>query len=141
MEVSFIVKINAFPNVIKMLISLLESIRVFIHCFFFIIMLLSSMSGENSQEATGSAPEPVAAVVTSTKKGSRGSPRAAPPPSGAVVGATVGGGSSRGVLPKQATELMRAWLFAHIVHPYPSEEEKKLIAEQTNLSLLQVFYL
>lgn len=33
---------------------------------------------------------------------------------------------------------MRAWLFAHIVHPYPSEEEKKLIAEQTNLSLLQV---
>ncbi|RWS30960.1 Homeobox protein PKNOX2-like protein [Leptotrombidium deliense] len=44
----------------------------------------------------------------------------------------------RGVLPKQATSVMRSWLFQHIVHPYPTEDEKRAIAAQTNLTLLQV---
>lgn len=44
----------------------------------------------------------------------------------------------RGILPKQATHVMRSWLFQHIVHPYPTEEEKKVIAGQTNLTMLQV---
>uniref|UniRef100_A0A8C4NH39 Homeobox domain-containing protein n=2 Tax=Eptatretus burgeri TaxID=7764 RepID=A0A8C4NH39_EPTBU len=44
----------------------------------------------------------------------------------------------RGVLPKQATNVMRSWLFQHIVHPYPTEDEKRQIASQTNLTLLQV---
>lgn len=44
----------------------------------------------------------------------------------------------RGVLPKQATSIMRSWLFQHIVHPYPTEDEKRQIAAQTNLTLLQV---
>lgn len=44
----------------------------------------------------------------------------------------------RGVLPKQATNVMRSWLFQHIVHPYPTEDEKRQIAEQTHLSMLQV---
>jgi hypothetical protein len=44
----------------------------------------------------------------------------------------------RGVLPKQATTIMRSWLFQHIVHPYPTEDEKRSIASQTNLTLLQV---
>ncbi|XP_057182721.1 homeobox protein PKNOX1.1 [Triplophysa rosa] len=46
--------------------------------------------------------------------------------------------NKRGVLPKQATNVMRSWLFQHIAHPYPTEEEKKQIATQTNLTLLQV---
>ncbi|XP_060054772.1 homeobox protein PKNOX1 isoform X2 [Erinaceus europaeus] len=46
--------------------------------------------------------------------------------------------SKRGVLPKQATNVMRSWLFQHIGHPYPTEDEKKQIAAQTNLTLLQV---
>uniref|UniRef100_A0A3B1KHN0 Pbx/knotted 1 homeobox 1.1 n=1 Tax=Astyanax mexicanus TaxID=7994 RepID=A0A3B1KHN0_ASTMX len=46
--------------------------------------------------------------------------------------------NKRGVLPKQATNVMRSWLFQHIGHPYPTEEEKKQIANQTNLTLLQV---
>lgn len=53
----------------------------------------------------------------------------------------VGGRSSktkRGVLPKQATSVMRSWLFQHLVHPYPTEDEKRNIAAQTNLTLLQV---
>lgn len=44
----------------------------------------------------------------------------------------------RGVLPKNATGVMRTWLFQHIVHPYPTEDEKRQIANQTNLTLLQV---
>ncbi|BFZ25510.1 hypothetical protein BsWGS_28549 [Bradybaena similaris] len=44
----------------------------------------------------------------------------------------------RGILPKQATQIMKSWLFQHIVHPYPTEDEKRQIAAQTNLTLLQV---
>lgn len=64
----------------------------------------------------------------------------------------------RGILPKHATSVMRAWLFQHLVvrnqsrsilvhvwfmiyasqHPYPTEDEKRAIAAQTNLTLLQV---
>ncbi|GAA6095381.1 homeobox protein PKNOX1 isoform X1 [Tachysurus ichikawai] len=46
--------------------------------------------------------------------------------------------TKRGILPKHATSVMRSWLFQHIGHPYPTEEEKKQIALQTNLTLLQV---
>ncbi|XP_062865445.1 homeobox protein PKNOX1 [Trichomycterus rosablanca] len=46
--------------------------------------------------------------------------------------------TKRGILPKHATSVMRSWLFQHIGHPYPTEEEKKQIAIQTNLTLLQV---
>ncbi|KAF3842678.1 hypothetical protein F7725_001527 [Dissostichus mawsoni] len=46
--------------------------------------------------------------------------------------------NKRGVLPKLATNVMRSWLFQHIGHPYPTEDEKKQIAIQTNLTLLQV---
>ncbi|XP_050425758.1 homeobox protein PKNOX2-like [Adelges cooleyi] len=44
----------------------------------------------------------------------------------------------RGILPKHATGVMRSWLFQHLIHPYPTEDEKKIIAAQTNLTLLQV---
>lgn len=44
----------------------------------------------------------------------------------------------RGVLPKRATQIMKSWLFQHIAHPYPTEDEKRQIATQTNLSMLQV---
>ncbi|KAM7180623.1 homeobox protein PKNOX1 isoform 2-T8 [Macrochelys suwanniensis] len=46
--------------------------------------------------------------------------------------------NKRGVLPKHATNVMRSWLFQHIGHPYPTEDEKKQIAAQTSLTLLQV---
>ncbi|CAF0855115.1 unnamed protein product [Didymodactylos carnosus] len=44
----------------------------------------------------------------------------------------------RGIFPKSATNIMRAWLFQHLSHPYPSEEQKKLLATETNLTNLQV---
>ncbi|XP_003745598.1 homeobox protein PKNOX2 [Galendromus occidentalis] len=82
---------------------------------------------ENSQEAKAATVGPPPKKVTRSMSVSRSTPNP-----------NQSSSSTRGVLPKQATELMRAWLFAHIVHPYPSEEEKKIIAQQTNLSLLQV---
>ena len=45
----------------------------------------------------------------------------------------------RGVLPRKATTVLRSWLFQHLVHPYPTEEEKRQLASQTKLTLLQVF--
>ncbi|XP_029169688.1 homeobox protein PKNOX2-like isoform X1 [Nylanderia fulva] len=48
------------------------------------------------------------------------------------------GRQKRGVLPKHATSIMRTWLFQHLVHPYPTEDEKRQIASETNLTLLQV---
>ncbi|KAL7298242.1 hypothetical protein TKK_0009228 [Trichogramma kaykai] len=48
------------------------------------------------------------------------------------------GKPKRSVLPKHATNIMRAWLFGHLIHPYPTEDEKRQIANETNLTLLQV---
>ncbi|XP_051802232.1 homeobox protein Meis1a isoform X2 [Acanthochromis polyacanthus] len=44
----------------------------------------------------------------------------------------------RGVFPKVAINVLRAWLFHHLKHPYPSEEQKKQLAQDTSLSILQV---
>ncbi|XP_039446564.1 homeobox protein PKNOX1-like [Culex pipiens pallens] len=47
-------------------------------------------------------------------------------------------GAKRAILPKRATSVLRGWLFQHLVHPYPTEDEKRALAAQTNLTLLQV---
>ncbi|CAH1791556.1 unnamed protein product [Owenia fusiformis] len=44
----------------------------------------------------------------------------------------------RGIFPKVATNILRAWLFQHLSHPYPSEEQKKQLAQDTGLTILQV---
>lgn len=44
----------------------------------------------------------------------------------------------RGIFPKVATNFLRAWLFQHLTHPYPSEEQKKQLAQDTGLTILQV---
>ena len=46
----------------------------------------------------------------------------------------------RGVLPRKATSVLRSWLFQHLVHPYPTEDEKRQLATQTKLTLLQVHF-
>ncbi|XP_041971221.1 homeobox protein PKNOX1-like [Aricia agestis] len=82
---------------------------------------------------------------TGTNSNSCSSVSGSPPPSGAGgVGGGAGGedegeeGGKRGVLPRHATQVMRAWLFQHLVHPYPTEEEKRSLAAATRLTLLQV---
>ncbi|XP_069385708.1 homeobox protein Meis1a isoform X3 [Paralichthys olivaceus] len=44
----------------------------------------------------------------------------------------------RGIFPKVSTNILRAWLFQHLTHPYPSEEQKKQLAQDTGLTNLQV---
>jgi len=47
-------------------------------------------------------------------------------------------GKKKGVLPPASTNVMKTWLFKHILHPYPSEDEKLEIVSVTGLSLHQV---
>ncbi|KAI9264451.1 hypothetical protein BY458DRAFT_514061 [Sporodiniella umbellata] len=44
----------------------------------------------------------------------------------------------RGNLPKAVTAILRDWLSKHKRHPYPTEEEKAMLAEETHLSLNQI---
>jgi len=44
----------------------------------------------------------------------------------------------RGNLPKSATSKLKAWLFEHVSHPYPSEEEKVFLSTETGLNLNQI---
>ncbi|KAG0146954.1 hypothetical protein CROQUDRAFT_43698 [Cronartium quercuum f. sp. fusiforme G11] len=44
----------------------------------------------------------------------------------------------RGKLPQAVTALLRTWLMGHTSHPYPTEEEKKALCEQTGLTMNQV---
>ena len=40
----------------------------------------------------------------------------------------------RGNLPKQTTDVLRAWLHDHLDHAYPSEEQKQRLIRETGLS-------
>eukprot|EP00268_Persea_americana_P037257 TRINITY_DN3691_c0_g1_i1.p1 TRINITY_DN3691_c0_g1~~TRINITY_DN3691_c0_g1_i1.p1 ORF type:complete len:757 (-),score=155.65 TRINITY_DN3691_c0_g1_i1:45-2315(-) len=41
-------------------------------------------------------------------------------------------------LPERSVNILRAWLFEHFLHPYPSDADKHLLARQTGLSRIQV---
>jgi hypothetical protein len=41
----------------------------------------------------------------------------------------------RGNLPKETTDILRAWFVAHLQHPYPTEDEKQELMRQTGLQM------
>ncbi|KAK8637385.1 hypothetical protein V6N13_064807 [Hibiscus sabdariffa] len=41
-------------------------------------------------------------------------------------------------LPERSVNILRAWLFEHFLHPYPSDADKHMLARQTGLSRNQV---
>lgn len=41
-------------------------------------------------------------------------------------------------LPERAVSLLRAWMFEHFLHPYPSDEDKVTLAKATGLKRSQV---
>lgn len=43
-----------------------------------------------------------------------------------------------GKLPKETTDLLKAWLRRHTLHPYPNQQEKKQLCLATGLSMTQV---
>jgi len=44
----------------------------------------------------------------------------------------------RGNLPKASTNILKKWLYDHLFHPYPTEEEKKLLEARTGMTLNQI---
>lgn len=44
----------------------------------------------------------------------------------------------RGNLPKKVTDILRAWFHGHLDHPYPSEDDKQMLINQTGLTISQV---
>ncbi|KAF7730699.1 hypothetical protein EC973_001648 [Apophysomyces ossiformis] len=48
------------------------------------------------------------------------------------------GRKRRGNLPKSVTAILKHWLIDHHMHPYPTEEEKRALRLQTNLTLNQI---
>lgn len=51
-------------------------------------------------------------------------------------GAKKGAAAAR--LPRAATKILKDWIVQHIDHPYPSDEEKEALKEQTGLSIGQI---
>ncbi|KAL8774271.1 MAG: hypothetical protein Q9209_001022 [Squamulea sp. 1 TL-2023] len=45
----------------------------------------------------------------------------------------------RGNLPKQTTDVLRAWLYDHLEHAYPNDEQKQRLIRETGLSKLIPF--
>jgi len=44
----------------------------------------------------------------------------------------------RGNLPKHVTDVLRMWFQDHVAHPYPTEEEKQFLMQQTGLTISQI---
>ncbi|EGD96449.1 hypothetical protein TESG_03892 [Trichophyton tonsurans CBS 112818] len=44
----------------------------------------------------------------------------------------------RGNLPKPVTDMLRAWLWEHLDHPYPTEEDKQIFMSRTGLTISQI---
>eukprot|EP01135_Chromosphaera_perkinsii_P004384 Nk52_evm35s279 gene=Nk52_evmTU35s279 len=51
---------------------------------------------------------------------------------------SAGGDAKRKTLPKAARNKLKNWLFNHLAHPYPTEEEKLVLQKETSLSVGQI---
>lgn len=47
-------------------------------------------------------------------------------------------GTAASRFPRTATKILKDWLIAHIDHPYPTEEEKEALKQQTGLNVGQI---
>jgi len=54
---------------------------------------------------------------------------------GSTGGGGGGGSKKRGTLPKEAVDRLKTWLYAHFNRPYPTEAEKRELAEETKVQV------
>ncbi|KAJ4360657.1 uncharacterized protein N0V89_001223 [Didymosphaeria variabile] len=47
-------------------------------------------------------------------------------------------GAAAARFPRAAVKILKDWMIAHIDHPYPTEEEKEALGQQTGLSMSQI---
>ncbi|XP_071533276.1 homeobox protein Meis1 isoform X14 [Panulirus ornatus] len=101
---------------------------------------------------SGGTPGPLSHQPASQQSADNTSEAVFLPPAGDASNASIGSGEGteedddgtkknqkkRGIFPKVATNILRAWLFQHLTHPYPSEDQKKQLAQDTGLTILQV---
>jgi hypothetical protein len=46
----------------------------------------------------------------------------------------------RGNLPKETTDILRAWFISHLQHPYPTEDEKQELMRLTGLQMSEFLF-
>ncbi|KAJ1303511.1 hypothetical protein OPQ81_011697 [Rhizoctonia solani] len=98
---------------------------------------LSLPPTNNSREWSAPMTIPVPPSTETPTVGS--APSTSPTPqSDSPPAATAAPQRRRGKLPKHVTETLRTWLLSHADHPYPTEEEKKMLCNVTSLTLSQV---
>ncbi|GMR59300.1 hypothetical protein PMAYCL1PPCAC_29495, partial [Pristionchus mayeri] len=106
----------------------------------------ASSSGGNRNASTplfdSSIINPNPASIDSTETGDESSSMCGSNEDGreSVTSDCTGGGKRKvpKVFSKEAITKFRSWLFQHLTHPYPSEEQKKQLANETGLTILQV---
>ncbi|CAE7229759.1 unnamed protein product [Rhizoctonia solani] len=94
---------------------------------------LSLPPTNNSREWSAPMTIPVPPSTEATVSSASPTPQSDSPPAAAPAPQR-----RRGKLPKHVTETLRTWLLSHADHPYPTEEEKKMLCNVTSLTLSQV---
>lgn len=55
-----------------------------------------------------------------------------------IAGDKVKKGAAAARFPRTAVKILKTWMIEHIDHPYPTEEEKEALKEETGLSISQI---
>uniref|UniRef100_A0A8C8ZZC4 Homeobox domain-containing protein n=1 Tax=Prolemur simus TaxID=1328070 RepID=A0A8C8ZZC4_PROSS len=85
----------------------------------------SPVETENPAES-----QPLARGASNTSRNSAGTDEAFTSPAGKR--------QRKGYLPIESVKILRDWLYEHRFNAYPSDMEKRMLSEQTNLSFMQI---
>jgi len=103
----------------------------------------SSINGETSNMSSTSSPtysssKPSSSSEPTTPTAPKQSSKKVKSSGSSKKGDKSVGSKTKGNLPKDAVEILKMWLVAHMKEPYPTELEKQTLANDTNLTLVQI---